>query len=245
MTHVAWVPPEWLAAAERTLDGMAERHPSRTVILVPQPEAADGIDAKLSVRCFPAGDRSICGEVIELHLGGSRSLAPASLVLPLAITDLPVFVRWRGEPCFGESQWLQLTGIADRVVVDSAEWQELRYRELAEVFEVTAVSDIAWARTDPWRVELAGRWPEIRDQEIAIAGPPAEASLLRGWLSARLERRLEPAEPAAALSVRLDGAEVAPPHEPPRSPSDLLSTELNHFTRDRIYEQAASTAAAG
>ena len=131
MTHVAWVPPEWLAAAERTLDGMAERHPSRTVILVPQPEAADGIDAKLSVRCFAAGDRSICGEVIELHLGGRRSLAPASLVLPLAITDLPVFVRWRGEPCFGESQWEQLIGVADRVVVDSSEWPELRYAELA------------------------------------------------------------------------------------------------------------------
>jgi len=38
MTHVAWVPPRWLDAAERTLEGMAERHPSRTVILVPWPE---------------------------------------------------------------------------------------------------------------------------------------------------------------------------------------------------------------
>src|SRR5262249_40778336 len=38
MTHIAWVPPEWLDAAERTLEGMAERHPSRTVILVPRPD---------------------------------------------------------------------------------------------------------------------------------------------------------------------------------------------------------------
>ena len=35
MTHVAWVPPQWLDAAERTLEGLAERHPSRTVLLVP------------------------------------------------------------------------------------------------------------------------------------------------------------------------------------------------------------------
>ena len=34
-------PPEWLDAAERTLEGMAERHPSRTVILVPKPEEAE------------------------------------------------------------------------------------------------------------------------------------------------------------------------------------------------------------
>src|SRR5258708_22252517 len=53
MTHVAWVPLEWLDAAERTLAGMAERHPSRTVILVPRPEAPDGIDAQVSGRCFP------------------------------------------------------------------------------------------------------------------------------------------------------------------------------------------------
>ena len=47
MTHVAWVPPEWLDAAERTLEGMAERHPSRTVILVPRPDAEGGIDAEV------------------------------------------------------------------------------------------------------------------------------------------------------------------------------------------------------
>ena len=35
MTHIAWVPPDWLGAAETTLLGMAERHPSRTLILVP------------------------------------------------------------------------------------------------------------------------------------------------------------------------------------------------------------------
>ena len=73
MTHIAWVPPDWLDAAERTLAGMGERHPSRTVILVPRPEEPDGIDAELSVRCFPVGERSVCGEVIELLLRGGRS----------------------------------------------------------------------------------------------------------------------------------------------------------------------------
>src|SRR5690348_14596694 len=115
MTHVAWVPPPWLDAAERTLEGMAERHPSRTVILVPQDQETEGrIDAEISVRCFPVGDRPVCGEVIELHLFGDRSLAPASIVLPLAISDLPVFLRWRGEPPFGATQWEQLLDVADR-----------------------------------------------------------------------------------------------------------------------------------
>jgi hypothetical protein len=245
MTHVAWVPPEWLDVAERTLAGLAERHPSRTVLLVPKPDERESrIDAELSVRCFPAGDRPVCGEVIELHLLGDRALAPASIVLPLVVSDLPVFVRWRGQPDFGGAQWQQLTGVADRVVVDSSEWEELRYRELADFFERTAVSDIAWSRLHDWRLVLAGYWPGIREQEIRIAGPRAEASLLRGWLAAQLRRAVRPVEPAGELAVRLGGEEVSAPPGEPRSPSDLLSSELDRFARDRVYE-AAVLAAAG
>ena len=36
MTHVAWAPPAWLGAAERTLAGLSERHPSRTILLSPR-----------------------------------------------------------------------------------------------------------------------------------------------------------------------------------------------------------------
>jgi glucose-6-phosphate dehydrogenase assembly protein OpcA len=244
MTHVAWVPPAWLDAAERTLEGMAERHPSRTVILVPRPEETESrIDAEVSVRCFPLGDRAVCGEVIELQLHGRRALAPASIVLPLAISDLPVFVRWRGEPPFGETQWEQLVGIADRVVVDSSEWDELRYAELAPVFDRAAVSDIAWARLREWRAELAGCWPGVGEQEIRIAGPRAEASLLRGWLAAQLGRAVRSVEPAGDLAVRLGSEELRPPRAAPRSPSDLLSAELDRFGRDRVYEAAVRAAA--
>jgi glucose-6-phosphate dehydrogenase assembly protein OpcA len=244
MTHIAWVPPSWLDVAERTLEGMAERHPSRTVLLVPRPEEDESrIDAEVSVRCFPVGDRAICGEVIELHLLGDRSLAPASIVLPLAISDLPVFLRWRGEPAFAETQWAELVGLADRVVVDSSEWDELRYHELSEAFERTAVSDIAWARTLPWRVELARFWPGLADQEIRISGPRAEASLLRGWLVSRLGRAVRAVEPAGDLAVRLGNEELPAPREEPRSPSDLLSSELDRFSRDGVYEAAVLAAA--
>jgi len=244
MTHVAWVPPQWLDAAERVLEGMRERHPSRTVILVPRPgeDGEGGIDAELSVRSFPLGERSVAGEVIELSLRGDRALAPASLVLPLAISDLPVFLRWRGEPPFGETQWDQLVAVADRVVVDSSEWGELRYAELAESFERSAVSDIAWARTGSWRVELADRWPAIAKQEIAIRGPRAEAALLRGWLASRLGREVLPPEAGGELAVQLDREDVPAPSDGPLTPSDLLSAELDRLARDRVYEAAALAA---
>jgi len=244
MTHLAWVPPPWVDAAERTLSGMGERHPSRTVLLVPYPEDESRLDADLSVHCFPAGETSVCSEVIELSLRGDRVRAPASIVLPLLISDLPVFLRWRGEPPFGETQWEQLTGVADRLVVDASEWDELRYLELSKVFGRLAVSDIAWARTGAWRSALASHWPAIAEQEVAIRGPRAEAALVRGWLQARLDRELAPAETAGELGARLDGEEVSAPSDVPLSPSELLSAELDRLGRDPIYEQAAAAAVA-
>ena len=47
MTHLAWVPAEWVEAAEDVLAGLAERHPSRTSsassasCASPRPRAAD------------------------------------------------------------------------------------------------------------------------------------------------------------------------------------------------------------
>src|SRR5262249_9366991 len=35
MTHLAWVPEAWLDQARSALAGMAERHPSRTILLIP------------------------------------------------------------------------------------------------------------------------------------------------------------------------------------------------------------------
>ena len=243
MTHCAWVPPGWLDAAEETLAGLAERHPSRTLLLVPFPDEPDGLDAEASIRCFRSGDRNVCGEVIELRLRGNRTQAPGSIVLPLVISDLPVFLRWRGEPPFGDTQWSQLVGVADRVIVDSSEWDELRYAELAQSFDRAALSDIAWARTTDWRVALASHWPAIATQEIEIRGPRAEAALLRGWLVSRLARDLPSPEPAGEIGVRLDGEEVPTPPAEPRTPSDLLSAELDRLAHDRVYEQAVIAAA--
>jgi hypothetical protein len=247
MTHIAWVPARWQVAAEETLAGMGERHPSRTLLLVPLPDAAtDGLDAQLSLRCFPVGDHAVCGEVIELELRGRRAVAPASIVEPLLISDLPVFCRWRGEPPFGSAEFLQMLDVVDRLIVDSEEWEQLRYDELMPVFEHAAVSDIAWRRIEPWRFELARRWPAIRGEAIEVRGARAEATLLRAWLSARLGRRLDEIAVADAgeLGVTVEGEDLPPPRPLYDTPSDLLSAELDQFARDPIYEEAVRTASA-
>lgn len=249
MTHLAWAPPSWLQLAESTLLGMAERHPSRTIIMVPRPEEPDGLDAQLSIRCFPIGDRAVCGEVIELTLRGNRAVAPASIVAPLLISDLPVFCRWRGQPPFGADELEQLVEVADRLIVDSTEWDDLPepYGSLAELFERTVVSDIAWARTERWRALVASLWPDVaRVQQLRVHGTRAQAHLLAGWLCSCLghEVELEIDERERLEGIDLDGSAAPfPPGDPPH-PSDVLSAELDRFTRDPVYEASARAAAA-
>jgi len=248
MTHIAWVPPEWQGAAEETLAGMAERHPSRTLLLLPRPDEPDGLDAQVAIRCFPVGDRAVCGEVIELTLRGNRVDAPASVVLPLLISDLPVFCRWRGQPPFGSAPFEQLVGIVDRLIVDSTEWPDLpgAYATLAEQFERTAVSDIAWARTERWRSLLASLWPDIAGvRKLRVHGTRAQAYLLAGWLHSRLghEVAVEIDEHEQLEGIDVDGVHAPFPPGAPPNPSDVLSEELDRLTRDPVYEEAARAAA--
>jgi glucose-6-phosphate dehydrogenase-like protein OpcA len=246
MTHSAWVPVEWLDAARETLSGLAERHPSRTIILVPCADDEDALDARVWLQRFrlPGEQRHVCSEVIELHLKGRRAAAPASIVLPLLLSDLPAFLRWRGRPPFGSDVLDQLVGIVDRLVVDSREWDD-GLKQVADLFDRTAVSDIAWARTLGWRVAVARLWPGIvTATELRVEGPESEARLLAGWLRSRLHRDIELVHQQAGEieQMTVDGQEVPPPPDRRRRASELLAEELDHFGRDRVYEAAVRAA---
>ena len=249
ITHIAWVPEQWVAAAEDVLAGLAERHPSRTIVLVPAPDAEDGLEAGVEIQCYPVGDgRSVCVETIRMRLGGSYAAAPASVVQPLLLPDLPVFLRWRGQPPFGAGELEQLVDVVDRLIVDSTEWPDLpaAYARFAELFDRVVVSDIAWARTSRWRPQLASLWPGIGSlRRLRVSGTAAQAHLLAGWLRSRLGREVDLAHEDSdrLVGVEIDGEPAPfPPGDPP-PPAELLSDELDRFSRDRIYEAAALAAA--
>src|SRR5262245_37343447 len=153
-THMAWIPDEWSQAAARVMRGLGDRLPSRTLLLHPEPEAkTDGLDAVVTVDRFSGGRSGVAAEVVRIRLRGSTAEAPASVVVPLQLPDLPVFLRWRGRPPFGRKLYEDLIGVADRLIVDSTEWERLPsgLAKLSESFARIVVSDMAWARTLPWR----------------------------------------------------------------------------------------------
>ena len=249
MTHVAWAPPQWEAAARKTLAGLEELHPSRTILLFPDPKRADGIDVHVDLKCFTidGSSREVCSDVIELRLGGERTRVPGSIVEPLLVTDLPTFCRWRGLPPWGEPELEQLVDVCDRLVVDSSEWRNLpaAYRKLEQLYDRIAVSDIAWGRGLGWRGRLAALWPGIRTAKtLSVTGPKADALLLAGWLRSRLKKQVRLSHRSAGEieRVAVDGEPVARPRGWPPNPSDLLSAELDIFGRDPVYEAAVSAA---
>ena len=145
-----------------------------------------------------------------------------------------------GEPPFGDAAFEQLVDVVDRLVVDSREWEDAPgcYAKLVEYFERVAVSDIVWARTLRWRRAIAERWPLGR--ELQVRGPIQEAALLAGWLRSQLDRdvelRHEPATGSSARARRRRGRA----REERWTPSDLLSHELDRFSRDPVYEAAVA-----
>src|SRR5262245_37434564 len=163
MTHVVWAPPRWLPKARAVFAGLDERHPARTIFLVPEGGRRTHVRGSASLKQTPVIglSREVFAEVIELRLAGDALRHPASLVLPLLISDLPAFCRWRGEPPWASSQLAEIVDVCDRLVVDSSEWPGLpaRYRKLGGLFDSIAVSDLAFARSLPWRVRLAELWP--------------------------------------------------------------------------------------
>jgi glucose-6-phosphate dehydrogenase assembly protein OpcA len=249
LTHVAWVPPRWAKVARDTLAGLEERHPSRTILLFPEPSRRDAVEADVSLRCFeiPGSEREICSDVIELRLRGAPARRPGSLVEPLLVVDLPSFCRWRGLPPWGAPELESLVSVCARLVVDSSEWRGLpgAYRKLERLFDRIAVSDIAWTRGRGWRGRIAELWPGVKGAKaLSVTGPKADALLLAGWLRSRLDRRVRLVHRSAAVLERVlvDGEEVAPPRGGPPSASELLSAELDQFGRDPVYEAAVSRA---
>lgn len=247
MTHIAWVPEEWVEAAEDVLAGLAERHPSRTIVLLPQSDA-EGLEGKVESESFPTSlGQMICTDTIRIRLHGTSAEHPASVVEPLLVSDLPVFLRWRGVPPFGDSAFEELIEVADRLIVDSTEWPGLPtpYARAAEIFDRITISDIAWARTSRWRPMLASLWPQIATvKQIRVTGTEAQAHLLAGWLRSRLRRPIglehEPSD--KLVGVELDGQSAPfPPGDPP-FPADLLSDELDKMNRDPVYEAAVRAA---
>ncbi|GAC1340960.1 MAG: glucose-6-phosphate dehydrogenase assembly protein OpcA [Candidatus Dormibacteria bacterium] len=190
--------------AEEVVTRLASAHPARAIIIVADPSAEGGVEADLSLHCVTdRGGAQVCVEQVRLRVAGERGDHLASVVTPLLVADVPVYVWLVGAPALEGAFGHQAVAVAERLIIDSGAYPDppatlarLAEEETAQQ-DALPVVDLAWARTQPWRELLASCFDgtqlrrflrSIRSVEVVTSGeaPSAQAWLVLGWLASKL-----------------------------------------------------------
>ena len=186
----------------------------------------------------PSGDSGlVCFEQILARVRGDADERIASVVIPLLVPDLPVFLWWTGTPPHDTRRFDDLLALADRLIVDSADFArpDLTLPEIAALattqgHRAFGITDLNWTRLTPWRELVAAffdvaAWRPFLDQVIGVRVGfgvdmdgrdihPSQALLLVGWLASRLgwhaRETLAPSETGGLLfhMTRPDGTRI-------------------------------------
>ena len=149
----------------RCLLDLGVRHPSRAIVLVPQPgPGLRPLDARISTHCHEAtgtGDR-VCYEEVVLTVRGEAAEHLSGIVAPLLIHDLPTHVWWPGDPPFNDPVFDQLVEMGDRVLFDSSDFGDLLggLRRLGSLRHASGVGDLTWERLSWWQ-ELTAQFFDV------------------------------------------------------------------------------------
>ncbi|MBZ5551464.1 MAG: glucose-6-phosphate dehydrogenase assembly protein OpcA [Acidobacteriia bacterium] len=194
-----------------TISELTVQNPCRAIVVT----AVAGEDnlkmeAWISAHCHRPSPASkvMCCEQISLRGSGGAGRELAATTIPFLISDLPVFVWWKGGRFFDSEFLKAISSVCDRLILDSKTFAspESDFAQLEEYIKAhhsrSAVSDVAWHRLMQWR-ELASQFfdpPVLRDhlehiEHVTVeynkrvvdgSGVPPQAYLLLGWLGSRL-----------------------------------------------------------
>jgi glucose-6-phosphate dehydrogenase assembly protein OpcA len=194
------------------VSAVAQQNPCRAIILVARQAAKpDGLRAWISVHSnrSPSGGKQLCYEQISLDARGGAVSDLGSVVLPLTVSGLPVYLWWRASRYDPPDYFNQVLRLTSHVLVDSARFRDPESDLIALARHVEKKSarvsflDLNWARITPWRELIAQCFdqPEARaylerlqrvtiefeSESPRLAAQGAQALLIAGWLAGRLE----------------------------------------------------------
>ena len=236
---IVYVPePAESSAVDDIVIDVTASHPCRVIALVADRTAESKLTAEVTSRCtLPTPtSKQVCCEQVTITASEDHLDETPSAIVPLLISDLPVYLWWRAEPKAEDKElygWL--ADIADRVVIDSAKFNDPEgdlasiAKGLGGVARGPALSDVNWSRLTAWRALIAGFYdvPEYRPllkqiERVTIEyAPPADnpaaistrALLLGGWIASRLGWQLNKAattrdDKSARFEFNADGRTV-------------------------------------
>jgi glucose-6-phosphate dehydrogenase assembly protein OpcA len=204
-------------AIGETLATLMPEHPARAIVVRVRPGGERSLQSRVFAQCWtPFGQRRhICCEQVGIETSEASLAEVPSVILPLAVPDLPVVLWCRSaglaaHPAFGE-----MAALAGKIILDGALFPDAAaaLRHMQKTVDAgRALGDLSWTRMTPWR-ELIARVFDNRDCLANLSqvsrvqvkypstqgGPSVAALYLAAWLRAGIEAagsrpdlRLEP-----------------------------------------------------
>jgi len=137
-------------------------HPCRSIVVDDIPSKSGEPPATVSLVCgiTERGDRTLCGDIIRIHVHEDSAGAIGS-VMPLLVPDVPVFLWITGEIPDDSEAFDDLLDVADYVISDSRRFGDLalglsRFLGLqTSDDQERAVHDLCWTNIHAWRESIA------------------------------------------------------------------------------------------
>jgi glucose-6-phosphate dehydrogenase assembly protein OpcA len=210
------------SALGETVAALMPEHPARAILVLLQGAGERSLSQRVYQQCWkPFGQRQqICCEQIEITASDAALADLPSVILPLAIDDLPVILWCRSPHLTEHPEFSQIAALATKVIVDSDGFPDhtaVLRRMSDAVQRGMIVGDLAWTRLTRWRETLArvfenrdylARLPEITSVRVEY-GPGLEISAryLAAWAANALESvgtKVSPVIGTQSSSLRLE-----------------------------------------
>ena len=219
------------AALGETMAALMPEHPARSILIRVRTDGERALSERVYQQCWkPFGQRQqICCEQIELTASDAALGDLPSVILPLAVPDLPVILWCRSSRLVRHPEFRAIAATATKVVIDSdgaASVPGAIQQMAGAVHRGGLIADLAWTRLTRWRETLA-RVFENRDTLARLAevtgvrvsyGPGYETAAwyLAAWAAGALEDVgqkvapvVEPQHGSLALELAGEGFRVS------------------------------------
>jgi glucose-6-phosphate dehydrogenase assembly protein OpcA len=233
-----------------TMAALMPEHPARTILILLRPGSGRELSERVYAQCWmPFGQRrQICCEQIEITASDVALADLPGVVLPLAVSDLPVILWCRTPRLVGMPEFREIAAMARKVVLDSSALPDPKSalkRFAAAVDRGVLLGDLAWTRLTRWREMLSQvfenrerlmQLPGVSRVRVTYSGSYETAAwYMAAWLagplrSAGANAAAEVSPGEGTLRVELEGADLRVVLE--RRDDRLVVTvnELSHCT---------------
>ncbi len=211
MTLVGVAPTDGDAyGATGALRALAGHHPSRIVLIRPDPDQVATLGARATLYALDTEHHRVSFEELILEVGGQAANHLDSLVDAFTLSDLPVAVWYVNAIPLATDP---LLSVASAILIDSRDAPDAgQLRSLLQLARRRTLVDLSWSRLAPWRELMAALFEPAAHRvwldslvSAEISGKIGPRRLLGGWLAAQtgLAPRSIALADARHVSIRL------------------------------------------